>query len=118
MDPNVKKLWVEALRSEEYPQTRGVLHSGEGFCCLGVLCDLHSKTTGQEKWSQSGELERDGFKHPFYTYFGAETSLPHPVVEWAGLNSSNPGDKVASFANLNDNGTPFPQIADLIEKEL
>lgn len=36
---NVKK-WIAALRSGEYEQTRGALNDENGFCCLGVACDL------------------------------------------------------------------------------
>lgn len=31
--------WIAALRSGKYKQTRGRLQDGDGFCCLGVLCD-------------------------------------------------------------------------------
>jgi hypothetical protein len=35
--------WLDALRSEEYPQTRKTLRDHKGYCCLGVagaLVDL------------------------------------------------------------------------------
>jgi len=33
--------WIKALKSGEYVQTNGLLHSPEGgMCCLGVACDL------------------------------------------------------------------------------
>ena len=47
MKPEIKKQWVQALRSGEYKQGRGQLKQGATFCCLGVLCDLAV---------QSGEL--------------------------------------------------------------
>lgn len=50
MDKDVKKRWVDALRSGEYKQGRGALcyeeESSDGessefyFCCLGVLIDV------------------------------------------------------------------------------
>lgn len=36
---NIKK-WVKALRSGEYNQNKGKLQNEDGFCCLGVACDL------------------------------------------------------------------------------
>jgi hypothetical protein len=48
MNPEIKARWVAALRSGEYQQTTGNLRTENGFCCLGVLCDLHSKATGIE----------------------------------------------------------------------
>lgn len=36
--PEVKKQWVEALRSGQYLQCRNRLHNDAGgYCCLGVL---------------------------------------------------------------------------------
>ncbi len=41
MNPETKKLWTDALRSGDYIQQRNaLLHSNEGFCCLGVLCEI------------------------------------------------------------------------------
>lgn len=47
MKAEIKKKWVEALRSGKYAQTRGVLtrkKAGFGYepghCCLGVLCEV------------------------------------------------------------------------------
>ena len=50
----VKKL-VEALRSEEYTQTTGTLHNLDGYCCLGVACDVFLKETGIGEWSNTRE---------------------------------------------------------------
>ena len=47
MDPTIKARWVAALRSGDYNQGHGRLHTKENgissFCCLGVLCDLANK---------------------------------------------------------------------------
>lgn len=44
MNPEVKALWLNALRSGEYQQGTGKLKQTYGgdqrYCCLGVLCDL------------------------------------------------------------------------------
>jgi hypothetical protein len=32
--------WINALRSGDYPQIRGFLHTTEGLDALGVLCDV------------------------------------------------------------------------------
>jgi len=103
MDATVKRRWVEALRSGEYPQAKGWLRSnglsGLGFCCLGVLCDLRSPTGWEE---ENGS-------------FMGEHDFPPPVVAtWAGLNFEQ--QKVV--AEMNDNGKSFAEIADYIEKKL
>jgi hypothetical protein len=32
--------WIKALRSGEYKQSKNALQSNQGFCCLGVACDV------------------------------------------------------------------------------
>ena len=53
MDPEAKRIWVEALRSGEYNQVEGALFSANanGYCCLGLKCKLdgnliHRKASG------------------------------------------------------------------------
>jgi hypothetical protein len=40
MNAEIKQKWVAALRSGNYKQTKVCLHNKEGYCCLGVLCDV------------------------------------------------------------------------------
>ena len=35
-----EKLLVAALRSGKYKQCTGALRKDDGFCCLGVACDV------------------------------------------------------------------------------
>ena len=122
MNPEVKAKWLEALRGNEYVQAQKALRTKEGFCCLGVLCDLHSKT-GKGKWEEEKEGEGN------YRYTNIETgdiysiALPTTAVsEWAGLgqdvNPDIPSQNGLSVAELNDLNFTFAQIADIIEKEL
>lgn len=47
MDAELKRKWVEALRSGEYKQGRGELLNDEGaYCCLGVLCAMQGEHAG------------------------------------------------------------------------
>ncbi len=50
MNQRIKEMWVKALKSDEYIQGQGALRKVmdgiTGHCCLGVLCDIHSKETG------------------------------------------------------------------------
>lgn len=116
MNPTVKKLWVDALRSGEYIQTTNNLRAGSCFCVLGVLCDLYHKHVGGSKWVQTGA----------YTYsfmVGSNTTpttLPRAVQEWAGFKCSlpqfGPCNDNASPSSMNDNGATFEEIANEIEK--
>lgn len=117
MNQNIKQLWLKSLRSGEYQQTKHMLRDDESrnrFCCLGVLCDLHSKETGVN-WS------RDNIGH--YSYGDSEATLPNMVVVWAGLLTFNPivrskyhADDILSA--VNDRGTSFEEIANIIEEQL
>lgn len=109
--PFIKK-WVEALRSGEYRQTRGCLHDHKGYCCLGVACDLYGKETGQD-WNPSKHNECLGFEDEFEV-------LPETVAQFIFGDSigsrENPRLRGhTSAADLNDEGTGFAEIADLIE---
>ena len=112
MNPEVKALWTEALRSGNYKQGRGQLHyrgeAGELFCCLGVLCDLAVK---------AGVVLPVDFAPTKVRYEGLD--LPPTIRDWAGLNRASPhvvvpGHGDDSLANLNDDRWTFDQIADLI----
>ncbi len=107
MNQDIKQRWVAALRSGEYLQGRNALRQDGAFCCLGVLCDLHAKETGNA-WTG---LENH--------YFGASGALPPEVRDWAGLSRGNPEmGKGKSLAGINDSGVSFSHIADLIEAQL
>jgi hypothetical protein len=114
MNPQVKEKWVSALRSGEYQQTQNYLRKEDGFCCLGVLCDLYGKEHNVE-WNLA--VAEDGDRD-YYEFQDKTGRIPLSVVEWAGFRSPNPHICGRSLAELNDNGTTFNEIANLIEKQL
>jgi hypothetical protein len=106
MKPEIKQKWLEALRSGEYRQGISALRSHDDrYCCLGVLCDLHSKETG-DKWE--GEVNRE------YLYHDSTVYPPATVVEWVGGHL--PGVTLACMNDLCR--TSFAKIADWIEENL
>ena len=116
MKERIKKLWLKALRSGQYKQAIGTLTDGKGFCCLGVLCNIHAKETGRT-WKEQANGDPK--------YLSADTVLPYTVRKWAGLKEENPlvddvrnpGYK-ADLAEMNDEEASFKTIADAIEKSL
>ena len=111
MNQQVKTQWLGALRSGEYDQTRGRLRDYTGFCCLGVLCDLYLKETNNE-WEHY-PLENA------YRLFDESCTLPLEVMAWAGLPETNPIIPCKSdLACINDDGSSFAEIADMIEEQL
>lgn len=119
MKTEIKQQWITALRSGEYTQESSNLRTEDGYCCLGVLCDLYSKDTGTE-WEV--DYTADLKPIPFYNFMNEGSFLPVAVVQWAGLNGPNPEviewDGRAELAQLNDTGFTFTQIAQLIEEQL
>lgn len=145
MKPEVKEKWLKALRSGEYKQTIRFLHTKEGFCCLGVLCDIFAKENNFE-WKE--DVLGQGSNRLILRLEGTDEKqvLPDHVAVWAGLIDEDgtpmrtvPVEVVVSddgipmhtvsvkvkgrtsfvgLTRLNDDGWTFAQIADVIEKNL
>jgi hypothetical protein len=133
MNSEVKAKWLQALKSGEYRQTRDTLRSpNNGYCCLGVLCDVYNKEVGgywqwehgsSETYSFAIEVDDD---NGGITFDSAETELPLCVMEWAGLDDVNPQAETINeegeiaydtLAGLNDSGHDFKFIADVIDNQ-
>lgn len=128
LHPTFKALWLEALRSGRYQQTRGQLRSSSGYCCLGVLCDISHKGT----WLDTGSSWSYGLSF----FDSSDQILPGVVAEACGSSNlpyvpvtpamrSDPrcADRLdnreeISLSALNDYGYTFSEIADLIEEYL
>lgn len=99
--------WVEALRSGEYKQTKETLKDCNGYCCLGVLCEI----SGIDRFVREDLALR---------YDGKSGTLSERVKKWAGMkdgNGARSGLK-KSLADLNDDSNySFKRIANIIEKE-
>lgn len=110
MNKRIAELWISELRSGKYPQTVGCLASSEGFCCLGVLCEVYQKDTGNliEEINENGD----------YVYGWEDEFLPEPVAQWAEVGSEDPSACGAKLSSLNDNGMSFEEIASVIEKNI
>ena len=119
MDANIKQKWLDALRSGKYAQAQERLHTEDGFCCLGVLCEVYIKEHGLDRslmWEEGTGLDEGEM-----FIFGSSTYLPKQVMNWANVPRAGQivtADKMIDLADLNDGGVPFDQIADLIEEYL
>jgi hypothetical protein len=132
MKDQIRKQWTAALRSGKYLQGRNNLALDGRFCCLGVLCALAvDENITDRSEPPIGSPVRFG---------GVSAFLPNEVSRWSGLDSFSPQVKysaldpkhpavrnvvalmgeipdVVSLASLNDQGMPFSEIADLIDRE-
>jgi hypothetical protein len=112
MNPQIKQKWLNALRSGDYQQGQFYLRTDNGFCCLGVLCDLYAKEN-QLEWEHSSYKD-------VYMFQDTVTFLPLSVIEWSDIADSNPyvNGGIGTLSGLNDKGFTFNEIADLIEEHL
>ena len=116
----LRKKWIEALRSGQYEQGKYCLRDkNDRFCCLGVLCDI-SDLGEWEDLLPDNSISRD--------YIIEETNdaamLPERVRDAAGLFTcdgtvrSMKGRDILgslSLAAANDQGKTFEKIADMLE---
>ena len=108
MDKRVLDLWLTELRSGKYKQGTRRLKHGDEYCCLGILCEVHAKETGQS-------FSEDD------SYLGDLRVLPSKVMEWSGISDSEGGhilihNKEHLLTAHNDAGVSFNVIADALEK--
>jgi hypothetical protein len=105
-------LWIEALRSGNFPQTAGNLHDSEGFCCLGVLCEVALRNG--VRLTTDTFVEDEGLT-TIWKYNENSDFPPAEVNEWIGLQDNEDGEYFNSLASMNDTGKSFSAIADYLE---
>lgn len=115
MDRN-RKL-IEALRSGQYEQTRGVLQRDGAFCCLGVACDLAARE-GLGEWGQE-----DDAVLCFNTDTQSHAALPpQAIAHWYGWSYPDPellteDGRYRPATYFNDSmKLSFKEIADAFER--
>jgi len=119
MNLNIKARWADALRGGDFKQGQNALRSKDDeYCCLGVLCELYRLDQQGGKWTEDA---RDGG----YMLFNEEPCVPpDEVMKWAGLENYTRDVHFehkavdVSLSRLNDDGTTFAELADIIEEKL
>lgn len=99
--------WADALESGEYKQgDEWLCHEGK-YCCLGVACEIFETEASLLRSSGATAVAWDG-----------QAGLaPSSLVEFLGLYSDSGMHIVhGSLASLNDEGTPFAEIARLLRE--
>ncbi len=99
--------WVAALRSGEYAQTKKRLHDRNGYCCFGVLCEVFDRfypNVLRRYWEDDRENINGSFCY-----------IPDIVRNAVGLRNRYGNTGNSTLWTMNDDGTPFAAIADLIE---
>jgi hypothetical protein len=88
MKKEIKKRWVDALRSGEFRQGRRYLKRDGKYCCLGVLCEIQNSAEDKDSQFPSGI---------FLNSVGIRVSFAKTLAE------------------MNDRGMSFGDIATKIE---
>jgi hypothetical protein len=107
MDAKLKANWIEALRSGKYQQARKYLRQGNGFCCLGVACDLIDS-------SEWGDETSTGAYYYGPSDYDALTVWSGDIEARYGLTPK----QSEVLWRMNDEGNSFAEIADYIEANL
>lgn len=131
INANAKK-WLAALRSDKFTQARGKLRVEDGFCCLGVACELYSEENPDAYWSTLKKLSYFNTEKEVTiknVFLGETDVLPDQVKDWLGLQDRDgtfaevmiDGDeakRVNALTTLNDRlRMSLKEIADFIETE-
>lgn len=123
LDPEIKAKWLEALRSDRYPKTKGALYRmvpdrthGIGLCCLGVVCMVK----GVEFKVEAGS---SAFIFPAENGFEDAHSAFLPEKWFNFLFEGEPPQEVTNFimhelSSLNDRVETFQPVIDYIERNL
>jgi len=123
MKKSIANMWVKALRSGKYTQTKNALCDNVGHCCLGVLCELYIKDTKNNiKRTSPDVYDEEGM----VSFDGKTELLPSCVIKWAGMifdgedKSSGTfriGNKSISLAAWNDGKcSPFKKSDNTVVK--
>ena len=121
MKKELKKEWIKALRSGKYKQTSRSLRTPDGFCCLGVLCDIAIKS-GEVKNAIDEHLKWEDQNRPYFRIGMESNYIPGDIREWAEIIESpiveQENGETDYLTNINDAGElSFYDIANLIEKD-
>jgi hypothetical protein len=107
MTPELKARWIKALTSGEYDQTSTYLKRGlrsgvypAGYCCLGVLLEI-----------EGNDFDKD--EHYFKDDYTMKM-LTGEFMNKVGITAAAADE----FAEMNDSGRSFDDIAEQIEEHL
>ena len=83
--------WVKMLRSGQFKQTKEYLHTSNGLCCLGVLCELVRTSTDPMigcidemnvlTYVENDYTESENDEMTVFSYNGEDGIVPSVVVE-------------------------------------
>lgn len=121
-------VWVAALRGGAYPQAKDFLRSEDGFCCLGVMCDIENSSAWiEETLNEMNSWQYEDRNYDIYppvdvlwkygVFEGDTAEYVDGNTTWKeSLRRFVETGNVACLAMANDKGAKFSDIADAIEE--
>lgn len=121
---NLEK-WLQALEGDEFSQGKKRLRTEEGYCCLGVACEIYKRETGEGEWLKffDESIQKDAWEFILEAK-KSSALLPSKVSMWLlgekpkydfavspYLVANEDGDTRDSLTVLNDSGVSFKEIA-------
>lgn len=100
--------WINSMKNGKYPMARGNLRSSNGYCPLGVLCDISEK----DKWV----VHYFDNSKTIYSYAGQINYLPSEVADWAELKGSERGDMPSIVMAMFDQGVSTEGIIEHLKR--
>jgi hypothetical protein len=141
MFPSKKKLLIAALESGAFPKAMRHLRRNDGFCCLGVACELYRRETGQGQWvPRAHNVQEFVLGDPDERKETYDSGLPPDVREWFGIPATvydngfedevniaeedtvKYADEAISFrsttslSNINDKSNTFGPVIEMIKR--
>lgn len=95
--------WAAVLRSGAYPKTIRALKNEDGYCCLGVLCEINQIPFKAE----------DGYMFP-----SGDILFAMPSSEWFEKTTGLPINYADRLAHINDAEETFAAVILEIESFL
>lgn len=115
---NLERLlaWVEDIETTDEQQIKSYLHTDEGFCCLGRLCEVAGLDS---------EIIDVHSPNRYFSYGEGMTSnsvMPPPeAYDWLGIEEDERvfGETfdLGKYATMNDEGKTFKEIGAQIRED-
>ncbi len=114
----MKKKWVEALKSEKFEHGKFYLCKDNKFCCLGVLCEIEGIAREEKQlyenigstWFYGNDIKDDGLltDERLMQYIGQDGNFIGFLIRKNGVD-------YPSLTTLNDSEEDFKGVCHVIE---
>lgn len=112
LSPEIKDLWINALRSGNYQQGKKKLSVNNTFCCLGVLCEINHLAKIQV---QNGFISYS-YRSEYDVSILPKGFAKHLNIDTHGTFFGFTIDGLEALTVMNDQGYTFEQISEIIEQ--